>query len=132
MASLRADQPSVARRKTARHFPSQRTARGNDEQWPPAYKAYFDELNRLGFIEGQNLIVERYSGLGQPDRYGDFARQIVASHPDVILPFSAVFIKEIKALTTGIPMVGPTADPVALGLSTNLARPDGNFTGVVD
>jgi putative ABC transport system substrate-binding protein len=96
------------------------------------YKAYFDELNRLGFIEGQNLIVERYSGLGQPtDRYGDFARQIVASHPDVILPLSATIIKEIKALTTGIPMVGPTADPVASGLSTNLARPDGDFTGVV-
>ena len=96
------------------------------------YKAYFDELNRLGFIEGQNLIVERYSGLGQPiDRYGDFARQIIASHPDVILPLSSTIIKEIKALTTGIPMVGPTADPVAYGLSTNLARPDGDFTGVV-
>ncbi len=95
-------------------------------------KAYFDELNRLGFIEGQNLLVERDSGLGQPvDRYGDFARQIVASHPDVILPLSATIIKEIKALTTGIPMVGPTVDPVAYGLSTNLARPDGDFTGVV-
>ena len=35
------------------------------------YKAYFDELNRLGYIEGQNLIVERYSALGQPDRIGD-------------------------------------------------------------
>jgi ABC-type uncharacterized transport system substrate-binding protein len=96
------------------------------------FKAYFDELNRLGFIEGQNLIVERYSGLGQPiDRYGDFARQIVASHPDVILPITTSLTREIKALGTGIPMVGPTADPVALGLSTNLARPDGNFTGVV-
>ena len=96
------------------------------------YKAYFDELNRLGFIEGQNLIVERYSGLGQPaERYGDFARQIVASRPDVILPLSSTIIREIKALTTGIPMVGPTADPVASGLSTNLARPDGDFTGVV-
>lgn len=67
-------------------------------------KAYFGELNRLGFIEGQNLIVERHSGLGQPiDRYGDFARQIVASHPDVILPLSVTIIREIKALTTGIP-----------------------------
>jgi hypothetical protein len=44
------------------------------------YKAYFDELNRLGFIEGQNLIVERYSGLGQPlDRYEDFARSLLRS-----------------------------------------------------
>ncbi len=35
------------------------------------------------------------------------------------------------ALATGIPMVGPTPDPVAFGLSTSLARPDGDFTGVV-
>jgi ABC-type uncharacterized transport system substrate-binding protein len=94
-------------------------------------KVYFEELTRLGYIEGQNLIVERYSALGQPDRIGDLARQIIASHPDVILPLSVPISKEIKALTTGIPMVGPTMDPVAVGLSTNLARPDGDFTGVV-
>ena len=56
------------------------------------YKVYFEELNRLGYIEGQNLIVERYSALGQPDRIGDLAREIVASRPDVILPVSGVFI----------------------------------------
>jgi putative ABC transport system substrate-binding protein len=88
-------------------------------------------LNRLGYIEGQNLIVERHSALGHPDRIGDLARQIVASHPDVVLPVSGVFINEIMALTTSIPIVGPTADPVALGLSSSLARPDRNFTGVV-
>jgi putative ABC transport system substrate-binding protein len=95
------------------------------------YKIYFDELNRLGYIEGQNLIVERYSALGQPDRIGELARQVVASRPDVILPMSGVFIKEIMALTTSIPMVGTTADPVVYGFSSSLARPDRNFTGVV-
>ena len=59
----------------------------------PAYKVFFEELNRLGYIEGQNLIVERYSALGQPDRIRDLAREIVASRPDVILPISTgVFI----------------------------------------
>jgi len=95
------------------------------------YKVYFEELNRLGYIEGQNLIVERYSALGQPDRIGDLMRQIVASRPDVILPISGVFIKEIMAVTTSIPMVAPTSDPVASGFSSSLARPDRNFTGVV-
>ena len=42
-----------------------------------------------------------------------------------------VFIKEIMALTTSIPMVGATADPVAFGFTSSLARPDQNFTGVV-
>jgi putative ABC transport system substrate-binding protein len=96
------------------------------------FKAYFGELARLGYIEGQNLIVERYSGLGQPvGRYGDFARQIIASHPDVIFPITITMIREIQALGTGIPMVAATVDPVAIGVSTNLARPDGDFTGVV-
>jgi putative tryptophan/tyrosine transport system substrate-binding protein len=95
------------------------------------YKVYFEELNRLGYIEGQNLIVERYSALGQPDRIGDLMRQIVASRPDVILPISGVFIKEIMAVTTSIPMVAPTSDPVSSGFSSSLARPDRNFTGVV-
>jgi ABC-type uncharacterized transport system substrate-binding protein len=97
----------------------------------PAYKVFFEELNRLGYIEGQNLIVERYSALGQPDRIGDVAREIVGSRPDLILPVSGVFINEVMAVTTSIPMVGPTADPVALGLTSSLARPDRNFTGVV-
>ena len=90
---------------------------------------YWGEMNRLGYIEGQNLIVERYSAVGQPDRIGQLARQIVASRPDVILQFSGVFVKEVIAMTTGIPMVGTTGDPVTL--TTSLARPDQNFTGVV-
>jgi putative tryptophan/tyrosine transport system substrate-binding protein len=97
----------------------------------PSYKAYFDELNRLGYIEGQNLIVERYSAFGQPGRIADAAREIVASRPDVVWPWSGLLVKEIMALTTSIPMVGQTADPVAFGLSSSLARPDKNLTGVV-
>jgi putative tryptophan/tyrosine transport system substrate-binding protein len=105
-----------------------------EEQTPnrwPVYKAYFDELNRLGYVEGQNLIVERYSAFGQPSRIADAAREIVASRPDVVWPSSGQFIKEIMALTTSIPMVGTTGDPVAFGFSSSLARPDKNFTGVV-
>lgn len=95
------------------------------------YEVFFEELNRLGYIEGQNLVVERYSALGQHDRIGGFARQIVASRPDVILALSGVFVKEVMALTTGIPMVGVGSDPVAIGHSSSLARPDRNYTGVV-
>ena len=95
------------------------------------YQVYFEELNRLGYVEGQNLFVERHSALGHPDRIGDLARQIVASHPDVVLSVSGVFIKEVMALTTSIPIVAPTPDPIAHGFSSSLARPDRNFTGVV-
>jgi putative ABC transport system substrate-binding protein len=47
------------------------------------------------------------------------------------LPLSGVFLKEIMALHSFIPMVGPTADPVAFEFASNLARPDKHFTGVV-
>jgi putative tryptophan/tyrosine transport system substrate-binding protein len=118
--------PSAVTKRIAIFYPSEL------REESPGIKAYFDELKKLGFVEGQNLIVERHSALGQPiDRYGDFARQIVASHPDVIMPLAGRMVKEINALGTGIPMVGPTSDPVPFGLSSNLARPDGNFTGVV-
>jgi putative ABC transport system substrate-binding protein len=53
------------------------------------FKAYFGELNRLGDVEGKNLIVERYSPLGRTERYGDVARAIVASHPDLIVSLGA-------------------------------------------
>ena len=41
------------------------------------YRAFFDELSRLGYVEGQNLAVERYSGEGRPERYAELARDVV-------------------------------------------------------
>jgi putative tryptophan/tyrosine transport system substrate-binding protein len=50
----------------------------------PPFKAYLTELNRLGYVEGENLIVERYLALGRPERQAEIARAAVASHPDLI------------------------------------------------
>jgi putative ABC transport system substrate-binding protein len=94
------------------------------------FRAYFGELNRLGYIEGKNLAVERYSALGQRDQYGDLAHTVVASQPDLIVCFSIPFALQFKQRTATIPIVATTADPVAYGLVTNLARPGGNITGV--
>jgi putative tryptophan/tyrosine transport system substrate-binding protein len=94
------------------------------------FKAFFGELIKLGYNEGPNLIVERYSALGQPDRYGDIARAIVASQPDVIMPLATAMALQLKALTTSIPIVLVTGDPVAYGFATSLARPGGNITGI--
>ena len=59
--------------------PDQMTSSGRD------IKAYFQELDRLGYIEGKNLVVERYSVLGRHDRTEEIARAVVASRPDLIL-----------------------------------------------
>jgi putative ABC transport system substrate-binding protein len=95
-----------------------------------SFKAYFGELKRLGYIEGQNLLVDRYSALGQAERYGDVARAIVASHPELIMSLGLPIARQLKLLTTAIPILVGGGDPVAAGLVTNLARPDGNITGV--
>jgi putative ABC transport system substrate-binding protein len=58
------------------------------------------------------------------------AREVVGTHPDVILVFSGPQALAFKAATTVIPIVALTADPVALGLVPSLADPGGNITGV--
>jgi putative ABC transport system substrate-binding protein len=93
-------------------------------------KAYFTELSRLGHVEGRNLTVERFLGLGLPERQAEIARAAVDSHPDLIVAIGGPVARRLKPLTNVIPIVAITGDPVLGKLVTNLARPDGNITGV--
>jgi putative tryptophan/tyrosine transport system substrate-binding protein len=95
-----------------------------------AYRVFFEELSRLGYVEGQNLVVERYSGEGRTEHYADLAREVVNTHPDLILSATTRLALNFKAATTTIPIVTTTADPIAGGLVSSLARPGGNITGV--
>ena len=94
------------------------------------YRMFFEELSRLGYVEGRNLVVERYSGEGRTEHYADLAREIVNTHPDLIFSRTSRFALNFKAATTTIPIVTTTADPIAGGLVSSLARPGGNITGV--
>jgi ABC-type uncharacterized transport system substrate-binding protein len=94
------------------------------------YLALFAELQRLGYVEGQNLIVERYSGEGRTERYAELVGDVVRLKPDVIFAASARLLQNFKSATATIPIVGLTADPVAYGLAANLAEPGGNITGI--
>jgi ABC-type uncharacterized transport system substrate-binding protein len=94
------------------------------------FRAYFQELNRLGYIEGKNLVVERYSALGRQESYEEIARAIVGSRPDLILSLTSPITRQFKPLTVTIPIVAAASDPVATGIVTNLAKPEGNVTGV--
>jgi putative ABC transport system substrate-binding protein len=96
----------------------------------PNFRALFKELRRLGYVEGQNLIVRRYSGEGRQERYNELAREVVRTRPHLILAVSSPLVLIFKAITTNIPIVGVMADPVAYGVVSNLARPGGNITGV--
>jgi putative ABC transport system substrate-binding protein len=96
----------------------------------PHYRTFFKELNRLGYIEGDNLVVVRRSGEGRTDAYEELAREVVRSEPDAVFVNSVRMAQELKKLTATIPVVGFMSDPVAYGIVSNLARPDGNITGI--
>ena len=100
------------------------------ETGPSHYAALFGELRRLGYIEGGNLVVERFSGEGRPETYGEIAREIVRIAPDVIFPVSNRLVRHLQSHTRKIPIVAMTSDPVGYGFAASLSRPGGNITGV--
>jgi putative ABC transport system substrate-binding protein len=96
----------------------------------PNYRILFEELNRLGYVEGQNLVVERYSAEGSREHHVELARDVVGTGPDVICVFSNSLALAVKTATTEIPVVALVSDPVAFGIVPSLAHPGGNITGV--
>src|ERR1017187_1782880 len=96
----------------------------------PVNRAFLDELARLGFVEGQNLVVDRYSGHDHIDGYPELARTVVSSNPEAILTYAGAMTVALKAATQNIPIITMIGDPVAWGLAASLARPGGNVTGV--
>jgi putative ABC transport system substrate-binding protein len=112
-------------------LPSGAVGTWTEAKSPRYWRPFFEELRRLGYAEGQNLTVQRYSGEGETDRYAELARTVTASGPDVIFVMSARMALFCKAATTTIPIVAMTVDPVLVGLASSLAHPGGNITGVV-
>ena len=97
----------------------------------PSQRAFYEELRKRGYVEGQNLIVERRNAGGQIDRLPALAKELVALEPDLIYASAPQPIRAAKDATSTIPIVfSGVADPVKVGLVTSLARPGGNLTGV--
>jgi putative tryptophan/tyrosine transport system substrate-binding protein len=93
------------------------------------WTAFFEELHRLGYYEGQNLAVEWRSSEGDATHVRDLARHVVALKPDMIFTPDFRMAGALKAATTSIPIVTISVDPVGVGLVASLARPGGNVTG---
>ena len=90
----------------------------------------YQTLRELGDVEGQNLIVERFSAEGRSERFASLAAEVVSRKPDVIILNSNNLAKMFMVATSMIPLVAITSDPIAAGLLTSLAHPGGNLTGV--
>jgi putative ABC transport system substrate-binding protein len=88
-------------------------------------------LGETGFVEERNVRIEFRWAEGHYDRFPGLARELVARRVAAILTTSAAGALAAKAATSTVPIVFSTgADPVQLGLFSNLSRPTGNVTGV--
>ena len=96
----------------------------------PYYRGFFEQLRELGFAEGQNLEIKRYSGEGRSERLGDMVSEVINLKPDAIFVTSTRLLFMLKEATATIPLVGLMGDPVRFGLVASMARPGGNITGV--
>ena len=99
-------------------------------EYEAMYDAFFDGLRELGYIEGQSITIERRYAEGQPERFKEFAKEMVELKADVIVTVTTPAVLAIKSVTTTIPVVIPNAiDAVGAGLVASLDRPGGNVTG---
>ena len=97
----------------------------------PELDAFRQGLREFGYIEGQNIAVEYRFASGQVERLPDLAAELVRLKPDVIVAPATPASLAAKQATGTIPIVfAGVADAVGAGLIANLARPDGNVTGL--
>ncbi|MBI3060022.1 MAG: ABC transporter substrate-binding protein [Deltaproteobacteria bacterium] len=90
-----------------------------------------DGLRNLGYVEGQNILIEYRWAEGKYERFPALIAELVALKIDVIVTAGTPAALAVKKATTSIPFVMvAVGDPVGTGLVASLARPGGNITGL--
>jgi len=98
-----------------------------------AYEAFRQGLGDLGYIEGQNIVIERRHAEGRNERLPELAAELVQIKVDVIVTQGTAASLAAKQATTTIPVVFiAVGDPVGSGVVASLARPGGNITGLTN
>jgi putative ABC transport system substrate-binding protein len=98
--------------------------------WQPRNEALQQGLRELGYVEGQNVILEYRYAAGNVARFPELAAELVRVNVDLIVASGQPGVLAAKRATPTIPIVMtvPT-DPVETGIVESLARPGGNITG---
>jgi putative ABC transport system substrate-binding protein len=95
-------------------------------------KPFFDEMHRLGWIEGRTIVYDRVYANDRHQELPKLAAEMVARKPELIYAPPQIAALAAKQATQTIPIVfGTGPDPVRSALVTSLARPGGNVTGAV-
>jgi putative ABC transport system substrate-binding protein len=95
------------------------------------FEAFRQGFAKLGYVEGQNITIERRAADGSIGRLPKLASELVDLNVDVIVAGSTASSLAAKQATATIPIVGVAmGEPVQDGLVASLARPGGNVTGI--
>jgi putative ABC transport system substrate-binding protein len=92
--------------------------------------AFLQGLHALGYVEGQTIVLEERWAEGKLERLPDLAAELVQLQVHVIVVGTATVARATSQATGRIPIVVAGGDAVGSGLITNIARPDGNITGL--
>jgi len=94
-------------------------------------QAFREGLGDLGYVEGQNLLLEIRWAEGKSDLLQGLAAELLTTRPDVLVTSGSEAILTLKRATGVVPIIMATVmDPVALGIAASLAQPGGNLTGL--
>jgi len=96
----------------------------------PQFPPFYDELRRLGFVEGQNLIIDSRGYAVRTEQFPAVVAELVKAQVDAILAGGAAGARAAQGATHTIPILTLTDDMVGQGLVASLARPGGNITGI--
>ena len=124
----RASHSQHAPKRLALYDPSEANAVLRPTSDQRYFRAFFDELRRLGYVANQDLTIEPYGREQNTSGPEALAAEVLRGKPDLVYaigPAAALF----KQLTTSIPIVALTGDPIALGIADSLSHPGRNFTG---
>jgi putative ABC transport system substrate-binding protein len=97
---------------------------------PPEVAGFKQGLRELGYVEGKNIIVEYRFGELSEERMPELAADLARLNVSVIWAGGILAVHAVQRAAPDTPIVYIGADPMSLGLVTNLSRPGGNITGV--
>jgi putative ABC transport system substrate-binding protein len=95
-----------------------------------ALDAFQQGLRDLGYVEGQNILVEYRTADGQNERYPGLVAELITLPVDLIFTATTPAAVAARQASSTLPVVLAVGDPVGTGLATSLARPGGNVTGL--
>jgi ABC-type uncharacterized transport system substrate-binding protein len=93
-------------------------------------EAFLQGLHELGYVEGQTIVLEERWAEGKREQLPDLAAELVQLQVDIIIAGDVPTARAARQATERIPIVLAGGDAVGTGLIANIARPDGNLTGL--